>query len=395
MKKLPLFILITVLLFWISSCNKPELSDDTSFTDRFLHLAKNEPTHAVLLADSLAEMGSVPFIEDETILFLYEGEAETIIWNGDFNRWGNGETYAGTRIRDSDWWFTTAQFPRDARLDYKIVRNDDEWMEDPLNDQRQLGGAGYNSVIKMPDWVDKSVEAAEENRGITYPERITTSEALGARVAYVVHETRDFDPSAKPYGVLIVTDGHEYAHPDMGNLFSQVDYLYEVGEIMPMVVIALDPRDPDSGENLRASHYVQQTNYLKFVGEELPELYTELFAGAERTAILGTSFGGFFATQLSRLYGSVYPHAIIQSPAYWPDPSIIIDEWKELEDTKDRRLVITYGTIHDGGELGAEFATIAEEKSELALRIVVNEGHSWGAWRNQLPEALIWVFVEY
>lgn len=386
----PIFIIFLILL--LSGCSKANLNESESFVSKFKHAVEHQPEKAIAWADSISGIHSMPFIESTDVLFLFQGDAESVLWNGDFNRWGRDVTNQGERIADSYWWFSTSTFPLDARLDYKIVVNGSDWIEDPLNPHRQLGGGGFNSVIKMPEWKDLSVAADDHQRGTTSANRIMQSSVLDASVSYIVHKTPNFNPN-EAYGIMIITDGHEYAHPDMGNIFSQADYLDNQNFIMPLVLIAIDPRDPETGENLRADHYVRKQDYLTFIGDEFPNNYAQLFEQSTRNAILGTSFGGFFATRLSGITPDRFPHAIIQSPAYWPEPEML-DIWRNTEQDNSRKIVLTYGTIHDGAELSAGFGDILEEKTTQSLRIVVNEGHSWGAWRNQLPEALVWVFGE-
>lgn len=382
-------IIIIAVCVLLSACKTEPAATDGHIA-AFKGLLKNDPGEAARMLQRLAERGNVPFIEGETVLFFHEADAKSVDWRGDFNRWGGEKPLMGKKVSGSDWWYATATFPSGARLDYKIVINGDEWLEDPLNPYRQLGGAGHNSYFAMPGWQDKSVHPTPDMRGETSGPRTYFSRVLGASVNYGIHQTQGIE-SADGYGVLVVTDGHEYGHEGMGNLTAQADYLAYNGEITPLYIILVDPRDPDSGENLRADYFVKSPAYLDFIGVELPELYSDLFSNATSIAILGTSFGGFFATQLARINSDAYPHAIIQSPAYWPDKAII-HAWKDQPPSNARRIVVTYGTVFDGGELTAEFAGLMEAKFPGAKRIVVDEGHSWGAWKNQLPDALRHVF---
>jgi len=388
MKPFP-FILLLLLL---TGCFKADISQSDSFISTFMVTAEHQPSKAVAWADSITGIHTMPFIEGEEVLFLFRGDVESVVWNGDFNRWGRDVTNEGSRISGSDWWFSTSTFPKDARLDYKIVINGTDWIEDSLNPHRQLGGGGFNSVIKMPEWQDLSVEADASQRGTTAAQRSMRSDVLEASVSYIIHKTPNFSEN-QPFGILVITDGHEYVHPETGNIFSQADYLDQENLIMPLVLIAVDPRDPETGENLRADHYVRKQDYLRFIGDELPNHYAALFEQSTRNAILGTSFGGFFATRLSGTNPERFPHAIIQSPAYWPEPEML-DVWRNTTRDDSRRIVLTYGTIHDGAEWSEVFWDILQEKTEQATQIVVNEGHSWGAWRNQIPKALMSVFGE-
>jgi hypothetical protein len=49
---------------------------------------------------------------------------------GDFNGWGYDKNIEnkGTRIGKTDVWMLKKSFPKDARLDYKIILNGNDWI---------------------------------------------------------------------------------------------------------------------------------------------------------------------------------------------------------------------------------------------------------------------------
>lgn len=363
----------------------------SNFIQSFKHLTENDPSRAVVIADSLSRLKEIPFVSGERVLFLYQGEAEHISWKGDFNNWGRGSgTVIGEKINGSNWWYATTTFPLDARFDYKIVIDHTDWIIDPANQNTQLGGAGYNSVLFLPEWENLEPDYTKGSAGITLKPQIIESNVLGKRVSLTLHQTSEFSTESN-FGILVVTDGHEYMHNNMGNLSAQADALDIGGEIMPLLIIYVDPRNPDTGENLRADKFIRNPDYIRFIGDEIPSIFNQYFSKTNNVAIMGTSFGGFFATELSYNYPNVYPNAIIQSPAYWPNTAII-DKWKDTSMAAERRIALTYGTYYDGGEIAEKFGDILDDKQYQNIRIVVNEGHSWGAWRNQLARCLTHIF---
>ena len=50
------------------------------------------------------------------------------------------------------YFYRADEYEMDARLDYKFVLNDKEWIFDPLNPRRITGGFGPNSYFAMPDY---------------------------------------------------------------------------------------------------------------------------------------------------------------------------------------------------------------------------------------------------
>src|SRR5258705_9154200 len=106
---------------------------------------------------TLRESNQIPFIVEDSVLFLYEGSARSVSWVGDFNGWGYDEKFKnqGTKIVNTNVWFLKSAFPKDARLDYKIVLNGKELILDPENPHQQwrgVGGSTPNTELRLPVW---------------------------------------------------------------------------------------------------------------------------------------------------------------------------------------------------------------------------------------------------
>src|SRR5688572_20896696 len=74
---------------------------------------------------TLVETKSIPFTVEDSVAFLYRGNAKTVVWMGDFNGWGYDKKVntKGIKIPNTDIWILKTSFPKDARLDYKIIIN--------------------------------------------------------------------------------------------------------------------------------------------------------------------------------------------------------------------------------------------------------------------------------
>jgi hypothetical protein len=75
----------------------------------------------------------IPLIIEDSVYFLYRGEAKTVEWMGDFNGWGYKKEFnnKGKKIPGTNIWYLNASFPLDARLDYKILIDGNSWILDP------------------------------------------------------------------------------------------------------------------------------------------------------------------------------------------------------------------------------------------------------------------------
>ncbi len=118
-----------------------------AFYNRIMSVPEQERT---AIADSfMLTIPSFPFVEEKSIAtFLYRGNATAITVPGDANFWdSNGSPM--THIAGTNLWFAQSVFAPDARLEYKFIINNGQWIFDPLN-LRQLNG---NSEIAMQDYI--------------------------------------------------------------------------------------------------------------------------------------------------------------------------------------------------------------------------------------------------
>src|SRR3970282_1406521 len=99
-----------------------------------------------------ARSAGIPFIEENTANFIYLGNFSSVSVAGDFNGW-NQNADALSKLVGTRLWYKTKTFELNARLDYKFVRNGNDWILDPENPNTCTGGFGPNSELSMPEYV--------------------------------------------------------------------------------------------------------------------------------------------------------------------------------------------------------------------------------------------------
>ena len=367
-----------------------------SYSDLKMHLAEiveipgNADREAAVdeFWNTLRSHDQFPFVAGDSVAFLFRGEARSITFTGDFNGWNPSPPQA-RRLPGIDVWLQEEVFPGDSRLDYKVVRNEGQWMLDPENHQIQRGGFGDNSELRMPDYQPSSYvdRRTTSPRGELVP-GFLTSTALGYPVNYQVYKPAEYsDLSDLP--VLYVTDGHEYADDGMGSLVAVLDNLIADGLIRPVMAVFIDPRV--YGSNRRAEQYVLNDEFVRFVADELVPVIDESYKTSTHRAdrgILGTSLGGLNSAWFALKAPETFQRIAIQSPAFQVGDGRIIDLYREAP-RLDVDIFMTWGTFHDFGDATREFQSILDAKGYDYAHVVVNEGHSWGVWRALLDDVLI------
>ncbi len=389
------------LLIVLGNLYTARAQDYTMFTstiDTLYALAGREDIDHVWAG--IVERG-VPMTYADSVAFLYRGEANSVAWLGDFNAWGyEKNTFRqGTKIPGTDIWILKASFPRDARLDYKIVIDENKWILDPNNSLHQwsgVGGGSPNSELRMPDWKSDPVTSgriSDAKRGTVARDILFNSSALDYQVMYSVYTPPGYDANSQ-YPTVYVTDGYEYMHERMGNMVTIIDNLIHLGRIRPVVAVFIDNREPiNRANNRRMAELALNEKYLQFVSGELVSEVERRYAvssQADDRAIMGTSMGGLSAAFFAFSKPEVFGLAGIQSPAFWMKSQIYT-----LCDNPEHPPVKTFmssGTINDTREGALRMKAILDKNTCAYEYREVNQGHSWGNWRDLIDDILVYFF---
>ncbi len=345
----------------------------------------------------LSQHGRVPITSGDSALFIYRGEAQSVTWQGDFNNWGSNKEFSnkGTRLQGTDVWVLLARFPENARLDYKIVINDKDWILDPVNPHRQWGGSGPNSELRMSAWKPAPVTLplTHAPKGSLTEPALLNSTHLGYEVQYKVYVPAGYKPG-KRYPVIYVTDGHEYADEQLGAMINVLDQTIAAGKAQPLIAVFIDPRDPHQlALNRRMEEYTLNPEFADFVALELVPVIDQQYSTLRKATgrcILGTSLGGINSAYFGIKHPQIFGNIAIHSPAFWYKPQI-----KDMYSTAPRlplKVYMTTGTIGDAEKETRQMKAILEEKGYPLLYKEVNEGHSWGNWRALIDDMLIYFY---
>ncbi len=339
----------------------------------------------------------IPFIKEDSVAFLYRGEATSVVWMGDFNGWGSDKNFQnrGQRIVNTNIWILKCSFPKDARLDYKILIDGNQWLLDPENPYQQwsgVGGGSPNSELRMPLWKSDPILIERPNiaHGIMKRDILLVSKILGYQVTYNVYLPAGYEQDGKLPAVY-ATDGYEYLLPELGNMVTVLDNLIADKKIEPVVAIFIDHREPvNRANNRRMEELNMNEKYLDFFAKELIpaiEASYPVKADAAHRAILGTSMGGLTAAYFTFARPDLFSMAGIQSPAFKARPQIyaICDN----SSVSQIKVSLTSGVINDASVGTRKMKDILQKNSCVYNYRENNEGHSWGNWRNLTDDILV------
>ncbi|NOT73321.1 MAG: hypothetical protein HOP08_00235 [Cyclobacteriaceae bacterium] len=398
-------ILISLLFILVSI---PTFSQSqSSFTETITKLYKagkitdaaSQKTSIDLAWKEIKSVG-IPFIKDDSVAFLYHGDAKTVAWMGDFNGWGYRRDFdnRGKRIHGTNIWILRCSFPKDARLDYKIMIDGHRWLLDPENPYQQwsgVGGGSPNSELRMP--LSKSDPILKERpgiaRGTLKKDLLVSSKILGYQVMYSVYLPAGYEQAGK-LPVIYVTDGYEYMMPELGNMIPVLDNLIVDKKIKPIIAVFVDHREPvNRSNNRRMEELNLNEKYLKFFVDELiPDVENNfpVKAEAKDRAIMGTSMGGLTSAYFAFTRTDIFSMAGIQSPAFGTRPQIYTI--CSSATNPKIRISMTSGLINDASEGSRKMKQILQDNACVYNYRENNEGHSWGNWKNLIDDILIDLF---
>lgn len=345
------------------------------------------------LWDTLRTCGRIPWISNDTIVFVCKANAKTVHIVGDMTGWGYKNDYQCTKLGSSDVWYLLKTFPKDARLDYKIVENKTTWNLDPENPNKQLSGFGYNSAFSMPEYDSSKyiISVQGISKGVLGAEQIISSNKLSRNVRFWVYTPSDYT-NLDSLPSIYILDGQDYKTDGLGCMVNVLDNVIAENLISPVLAVFVDPVNPNTGKNQREELFLNNANYAGFFKEELVPFIDSTYKTARnpaKRAILGTSYGGNCAAYFGYQIPDVFKLLAPQSPAF---NSNVLSLYSQSAGLSIDKVFITTGVFYDTEDNANQLEQILKSRQIPYQYIKVNEGHSWGNWSALLDDILIGFF---
>jgi len=355
-----------------------------AFYDRIMSVPEQERT---AIADSfMLTVPSFPFIEEKSIVtFLYRGNANTITVPGDANYWdSNGSPMI--HIAGTNLWFAQSIFEPDARLEYKFIINNMQWIFDPLN-LRKLNG---NSEIAMPDYVPPP--EIEYQSGIlhgTYKDSLFHSTVLGNSRRVRVYLPPSYSTAVKDsFPIILFHDGFDYYSCSSTN--NILDNLISTNRIQSVIAIFVPPMDRDN-----EYAFDKTSQFETFIVNELMPVIDSKYRtkhDPDSRAMAGYSLGGVISTQICSNNPDKFGLCAAFSPAYYPKGNEVERNF-ENGPKKNLKFYIDWGLYEPYFRPDAIIMKdnlVAQGYNPVWHQW--NEGHTCGNWRSHLDLALEYFF---
>ncbi|MCX6246249.1 MAG: alpha/beta hydrolase-fold protein [Bacteroidetes bacterium] len=358
-----------------------------AFYDRIMSVPEQART---AIADSfMATVPSFPFVEEKSVVtFLYRGEADTITIPGDANfNDPNGSPMA--LIPGTNLWFAQSVYEPDARMEYRFLINNVNWINDPLNLHQANYGSG-NSVIEMPDYVPpQEIGYLPDIPHGTYSDTSFYSAILGDSRTIRVYLPPSYMTAVNDsFPVVLFHDGLDCFHCSYTN--NILDYLISNKLIRPVIAVFVQPRDRDN-----EYAFDKTSQFESFIITELMPVidakYRILRDPASR-AMFGYSYGGLISTQICSNHPESFGLVGAFSPSYWPKGNEVERNFANSP-KKNLKFYIEWGTYEPwlrGDAMIMRDILVAQGYNPLWNQW--HEGHTCGNWRAHFDLALEYFF---
>ena len=330
-----------------------------------------------------------PYIEGDTIYFVYQGTARGVSVPSDLNGW-NASVDIMRRVRGTSFFYLKKVVDDAARFEYKLAV-DSTWILDPFNSQQAMGGYGPNSEVWMPTYSPpKEIEYRNDIRHGAVDTFVIKSKLLNRTHLVFVYTPWGYKQSKQLYPTMYVTDGGEYI--SLALMLNVLDNLIANKLIQPIVAIFIDPRTDirDSQTSKRMVDYTMSDTFVNFLITEVRAKFIKQYrldARPERTGIMGASLGGLIATYAAYTRPEVFGLCAAQSPAYQMRDRAMI-QMISAGPKKPIRFYIDTGTILDAQDNARKMKAVLQEEGYPLRYAEYPEAHNWGNWRARIDDIL-------
>lgn len=345
-----------------------------------------------------ARAGSLPMVRVEKgastghVIFLYRGPERRVTLNSQLP--GAPEVHEFARVVGTDLFYLVREVEADARIDYKFILDDGDWILDPWNPRAQPSAFGTSSYFWMPLYRLPDFAHHPGAAHGTLEEFAWESEILGNSRSVKVYLPVGYaaaaaESGASSYPSLYVHDGFDYLN--FTNIVDLVDNAVANGRIPPVILALAPPVE-------REKEYRANFDFARAIATELVPLVDESYRARREPqwrATLGASMGGLCAVHLAAVHPDVFGNCAGQSSAFFAESPLdaVPLNLESAAPRKNLRIHLDVGTyekhyIKDLLSGSRKFSKAIRAKGYPLQYIEVHEGHSWGSWRARIIPAL-------
>lgn len=342
-----------------------------------------------LAAHFISEQKQFPIIEDERFAHIvYYGDAIDLAVQGDMLN--TVQELSLQRVEGTNLFFRSFALEPDARLDYILRKDFDNFVTDPRNPQKvpsYVLPVAEVSELRMGEWERPAhLDEPAGARGTIETFEFESKVLENKRNIYVYLPT-GYASGDNRYPTVYVNYGKNAK--DMGLMPNTLDNLINSGRIQPVITVFVEAPNSfqEYARNLRDQHAQM------FVEELLPHIdgkyRTEANAG--NRLFMGADEGAYAAMYAAFKYPGTVSMLAGQSTHLLPraggdELTALVRDTEKL----DVKFYLDYATYDLQGwkDFNQSFVKLLTEKGYALTSKQVNEGFGFASWRNRTDKIL-------
>lgn len=222
--------------------------------------------------------------------------------------------------------------------------------------------------------------------------RSITSQHLGYSLQFKVYTPEGYNNNIS-YPVMFLTDGQWFLSE--GEMQSRLDFEIGEGNIVPVIVVFVDSRNPNElKDNRRNKEFMCNKNYVLFyVNELIAEVKENYSISEERNnrVIAGLSFGGINAACFGIAANKYFGGIGMLSPANDQHLGVISKLYKRSNE-RPLKVFLSGGKKNDNLKAIRKFKKVLVNEGHDINYHEVPFGHDWKNWRPLLDDLLMTFF---
>lgn len=347
-----------------------------------------------------AQTAGTPLIEGDQVTFMWQGEQSPYLMN-DITGWWEIQTAPKMAEVEPGVWAVTLTIPRNAYIEYAYAVNPEpqqDWNRsrqlDPFNPRQKSNGMGaFNNYFYMPEAVP--TELIKRQKGVRAGTLTSHKVTTNGLAAGKTRELMLYKPATdEPVPLVLVLDGYDYVR--QAKMPAIVDNLITQGKIPPIALLL-----PQNGRSARMVEYgCTDVTYGFFHYRLLPlaQQHLHLIDIATQPGaytVMGASMGGVMSLYLGLRFPHIFGKVISQAGAFslWGNDTLTYDlvQQKIAPDLKIWQDCGTFDFLYQANQ---RMRSLLQTQGYHTTYREYPTGHNYYAWRDVLPEALIWLFTD-
>lgn len=345
----------------------------------FVEKVRNSSDKKQLIDAFMKKQKRFPIMEENSIHFVYRGEAHDVGLEGDVI--GFRIDYPMQRIPQTNFFYYSAHLEDNACVNYRFLKNYDEIVTDPLNEDVAQNYFGKFSAAKMPKWKPAPSLQGSDKKG-TLQKHTYESAKYNDKRELTVYTPHGYD-AKKSYPVLFIHDGKSVL--ENGHWQNTLDYFAEKELLSTIAVFIPEKHGREYSLEAARNHYIQL-----LVEEWIPFIEKNYNVKSSARFNLGYVNGATVSLYATAQNPQVFSGAASVSAFYLKKEELELSALiSKIE--KPLKFYISWGKYdlrspNDGWSLiesGKNVAAAIAKVNNHSVSHAFPGGFSWENWRNE------------